>query len=580
MKRIALFALVFGLIFGFSGATSRAVTMLSYHGGPIMQSNAANLIFWLPPGTHFLAPPNDNAAQDAAYESAIVKFFNNLSGTSYLDITTQYPGQCSTNACTAPGNMGAISVQNTINDLDPYPESPLQDGDVHNEIHNLIGQRGIPVNMSSEFFVFIAGTEEECNSPFAGCSDTQFCAYHKTDSFNGSNIIYAIFPVADTLGGCGEGLNGNGPGIAESKETELVSHELFESITDPLTFISQVSFLNPLPFGASAWWDSTNVFGTNYGNEIGDECNQTPAPVALNAAGTQTVQQQWSNDSASCVSSFGPSVEFLVSTGGDDLRGDSTANASLSVIGGGVQGLTLKPSGPGWSNNTTNEIVTALRPGALPSLSSPLNTVGISMGSHPSWPESADFWDLQTVSVNIKTAQGQTACSMTDGGNPLVRMSNSSIALPMPNCPPTPTPSNPPPTFNQVRFVITTGGDDLRSDSSATATLNAPGSNALIQNITLKQQNDNNSWPNNSTKDLTFNLNSAMPLSAIGSITITLTSHNSGFESNDNWNVQSANITLQNNGSGAVCFANATGDPFRRLTGSVPSVTISAGQGC
>lgn len=585
MRSIARLFFAFAILFGLSTAKSLAVTTLSYHGGPIMQSNAANLIFWLPPGTHFLAPPNDNAQQDAAYESAIEAFFNNLSGTSYLNIITQYPGQCSVNACTAPGNPGAISIENIINDTTPYPNSPLQDGDVHTELQNLIGQHGIPVNISTEFFVFIAGTEQECNTPTLGCSGTDFCAYHSSNAFNGTNIIYAVFPVDDTLGGCAQALNGNGPGIAEAKETVVLSHELFESITDPLTFFGQISFPDLLPFGNTAWWDSTNVFGTNYGNEIGDDCDvnhitNATTTVPLNSAGMQSVQMEWSNDSLSCVAAFGPSVQFLITTGSDDLRGDSTAAASLTTIGGSVQGVTLKASGPSWGNNSTNEVVTALTPPVLPSLSAPLSTVSISMASHPSWPEGTDSWNLQNVTVSVLTPTGQVVCSLSNGGNPLSRMSNSLITLAMPNCPATPQPSPPPPTqFNQMRFVIATGGDNLRSDSEAQALVTAPNG-VLIQTIELKAQNDSNEWANNTTKDLTFNLNSPMGFSAIGAVTIALIEHDGFGESDDNWNVQSVNITLQNNGANATCFANVTGSPFVRLTGSAGSVRITAGQSC
>ena len=43
-------------------------------------------------------------------------------------------------------------------------------------------------------------------------------------------------------------------------------------------------------------------------------------------------------------------------------------------------------------------------------------------------------------------------------------------------------------TFNQIKFVIGTGSDDLRGDSSATAALMASNGTTL-QTITLKSQN-------------------------------------------------------------------------------------------
>jgi hypothetical protein len=191
-------------------------------------------------------------------------------------------------------------------------------------------------------------------------------------------------PPVDPLGCSNNVTTGSGATLAINRETVTLSHELFESITDPETFFSSINFPDVLPFGKTAWWDSTNVFGTNYGNEIGDECNMQGTGVTLNSGGTTFVQQQWSDDTQTCVSSFGPSVRFDVSTGGDDLRGDSAATAALRVIGGLVQTVTLKGQNMGsWDNNTTHAVITALRPPQLPPASSALTAVTITMAEHP-----------------------------------------------------------------------------------------------------------------------------------------------------------------------------------------------------
>jgi hypothetical protein len=130
--------------------------------------------------------------------------------------------------------------------------------------------------------------------------------------------------------------------------------------------------------------------------------------------------------------------------------------------------------------------------------------------------------------------------------------------------------------FNQVTFNIGTGGDDLRGDSSATASIVLPGG---TQTFTLKAQSDPG-WPNNSDHTKTFTIaGAAQPLSAFGNITITLTSHNSFGETDDNWNVQTVSITV-NGSSGSACLYNKGGNPLARLTGSQPSVTLQPGTGC
>ena len=124
--------------------------------------------------------------------------------------------------------------------------------------------------------------------------------------------------------------------------------------------------------------------------------------------------------------------------------------------------------------------------------------------------------------------------------------------------------------FNQITFDIVTGGDDLRGDSSATATVALPGG---AQTFTLKAQSDGG-WSNNSEHVRTFNIaGPALLLDAFGVITITLTSHNGLFETDDNWNIQSANITV-NGPSGSAVLFDQGGNPLARLTGSAPSVTL------
>src|SRR6516162_10903595 len=99
-------------------------------------------------------------------------------------------------------------------------------------------------------------------------------------------------------------------------------------------------------------------------------------------------------------------------------------------------------------------------------------------------------------------------------------------------------------SFNAISFVIVTGGDDLRGDSSATATLRSPDRSPL-QVIALKDPTGD-AWDNYTTHVVTVPLNPPLTPSQIGSIVITLTSHNSSTETDDNWNVQSVNVYLNN----------------------------------
>jgi hypothetical protein len=134
---------------------------------------------------------------------------------------------------------------------------------------------------------------------------------------------------------------------------------------------------------------------------------------------------------------------------------------------------------------------------------------------------------------------------------------------------PTPVP-NLAETFDEIIFDIVTGGDDLRGDSTAVATVALPSG---AQTFTLKAQNESG-WGNNSDHVKSFHISgNAHPLSDFSNIVITLTSHNGFLETDDNWNIQSLAVTL--NGSGSpVTYLSKSGNPLARLTGSSPSVTL------
>jgi hypothetical protein len=581
---IALFA-----VFLWGGRSNAQA--LTFHGGPIMQRVKVNVIFWLPPGTHYDLPPLNTLAQDQLYENTIKSFFSDLSGTSYLNILRQYIGQCGPNSCVAPENPGGVSLGSSFVDLTPYPESPLSDGDVQNEVQNIINQKGLAFDLSTEFFVFTAASIQECHSIFGvnKCTGTDFCAYHWEFDFNGSKIVYAYMANLNSIGGCVLGLPSAPNQSAADQEVVAASHELFESITDPEPPFTAINILNPL--GNTGWWASNLFDGGNFGDEIGDDCNRQAVSVTPGTA-PFVVQNQFSNDSLSCVTSFGPSVRFDVTTGDDDLRGDSSATAQLITAGGGTsQVVTLKAQGaPGWNPSTTNAVLTALRPPTLGTNTTPLGSFGITLTSHDGFLETPDNWNIENVAVNLNDPFGNTICSTSRGGDPLVRLTASlpsaNFALP---CPPPPIVTGPT-LFDTITFVIGTGGDDLRGDSSATATLFSPGSTTVFgitipfgpsfQTVTLKAQNAAG-FPNNSSRTLSFPLNNPMPLSAIAALSITLTSHDGFGETDDNWNIQSASISLSNSTTGqSACFANALGNPFVRLTNSAPTTVITAGSGC
>jgi microsomal dipeptidase-like Zn-dependent dipeptidase len=69
-------------------------------------------------------------------------------------------------------------------------------------------------------------------------------------------------------------------------------------------------------------------------------------------------------------------------------------------------------------------------------------------------------------------------------------------------------------------------------------------------------------------------LNSNRPARLAPSVTSGSPSHNVFGETDDNWNVESVNVTLSNNGVGQRELVSGSGDPLQRLTGSLPTLVL------
>jgi hypothetical protein len=274
---------------------------LVYNGGPVMRNPTNYLIFW--------QPPNNTNTFPAGYQAGIEKYFTNLGVTPFYNIVTQYND---TSAVPVPNSasLGAPSFTDTTT-LPPsgnngsMPTStctagvncPLLDSDIQNEVTVALAANpswkapGINV----EYFVFTPPNVGECFNPttcFALPAEPQgvFCAYH---TFFAGTTIYAYQPFAAS-GSCfpfpgGPTTFPNGVNI--DIELSPVSHEMFESNTDPLL---------------NAW------FGTGgLSDEIGDKCAYNYG--FFSPDGTNIVlmghpfqlQQEFSNDITACTKRFG-----------------------------------------------------------------------------------------------------------------------------------------------------------------------------------------------------------------------------------------------------------------------------------
>jgi hypothetical protein len=216
------------------------------------------------------------------------RFLRDLAESDFIHITDQYVGLDSNDRYTDGGNA---KVSFTL------PSVPLTDLNVLAVVHavaSLTHQTGY----SHIYHVFLPlGTDECFNATDTVCyspdnpSTFAFCAYHSSADFGDiGHVLYSVEPYQN-VPGCNDSPHSPNGQLADSTNDTL-SHELFETITDP---------------DGDAWWNSASA--ALFQQEIGDECVFllfTPTavygnPPTFNIGGRKyAVQTEYDNYSHSC----------------------------------------------------------------------------------------------------------------------------------------------------------------------------------------------------------------------------------------------------------------------------------------
>ncbi len=122
-----------------------------------------------------------------------------------------------------------------------------------------------------------------------------------------------------------------------------------------------------------------------------------------------------------------PNLEITLVTGGDDLRGDSSATAYIIAVenGGTKEYSTIlkTETDASWDNDTTHgPIVWNMPPGIT---DQDVSRFGIRMESHESGTETSDNWDINSVVVTYPDGKGGQSVLIDLAGGPLVRLTGS-----------------------------------------------------------------------------------------------------------------------------------------------------------
>jgi hypothetical protein len=300
-----------------------------YNGGPTMHVSVSYAIFWLPSGSHFEKSPST----DSAYVSLIDRFLNDTTGTSYYNILSQYTD----NINGAPLDKSVLG--GSYLDTTPYPSTgtssdPLHDSDLREEIVRAMAANNWTSGPDKIFHVFTGYGIENCDPSNIYCTYNAYCAYHDYFARGTQTIIYSNMPDFNQgynrCIGAGQTFP-NGDGYADP-EINILSHELFEAISDPLI---------------NAWHDNSSM------PEIGDKCswnfgsiNTDGSNIILNGH-KYLVQQEWSDYGSTCVLSYGPahSLSIAPSPGSDPFPSTIRFNITYSSQGSNWWSTTAYANG-------------------------------------------------------------------------------------------------------------------------------------------------------------------------------------------------------------------------------------------
>ncbi|HTD38558.1 MAG TPA: hypothetical protein VK669_13695 [Candidatus Limnocylindrales bacterium] len=189
-----------------------------------------------------------------------------LSGSTFIHVIDQYVG--STANGRYPYGGGYQVNYNT--------SGTLQDQDIYNIVYAVAASVG--TGYGKMYHVFLQSGVQQCSASAGGCyaQNGGYCAYHGSVDFSDiGHTLYSVEPY-QAISGCS---SPNGKVVDSTLST--LSHEFFETITDPDVAVNNV-----------AWYN-------NYGGEIGDICRSSYGNVGLSGY-TYDIQREYSNSSSTC----------------------------------------------------------------------------------------------------------------------------------------------------------------------------------------------------------------------------------------------------------------------------------------
>jgi hypothetical protein len=251
-------------------------------GGAVVTSAQSHPLYVLNPAVHCTGP---------ACWGNPEQFLQDLSGDDFIRIADQYTGRNSNNQFT-------VGTRATINVV--LPPRPLTDQDMLAIVH-AVASVTRQTGYGHIYHVFLPpGTDECFDNTLTTCYSPDnpktffFCAYHSSADFMDiGHVLYTVEPFQN-VPGCNVAPGSPNGQLTDSTDSVL-SHELFETITDP---------------DGDGWWNTES--NELFGDEIADECSFiifTPVgaffdPPAFKVGKNQyAVQAEYNNSAHACTTS-------------------------------------------------------------------------------------------------------------------------------------------------------------------------------------------------------------------------------------------------------------------------------------
>jgi hypothetical protein len=212
---------------------------LTFNGGPVVAFAQSHAIYMNPVSAGF---PNGACAAITNCWGDPEAFLKDLAASDFIHITDQYVNSHADNRYTV-GQSAMINY---------FQTQVLFDSQILANVHAVAAATG-QTGYGHIYHVFLPPGQDVC-APGVGCASTTICAYHgSADFFDLGHVLYSVEP--DQLSfGCSIA-PGSPNGARADSINNVLSHELFEIVTDP---------------DFDAWFNSNSA--VLFEDEIGDEC--------------------------------------------------------------------------------------------------------------------------------------------------------------------------------------------------------------------------------------------------------------------------------------------------------------------